>query len=402
MLHSNVSCSPSDILRFASIEGLVLEIDSLRDVLPSRSDIGILLEALSSDPIHSSLAVMDPLLPWSSDFEDVATSPSDYDNNGYSKYARVVSALLQELSEDRQVAKRNMWALRHFLALSLYADDYLRVPTASSPAFDARASPQYLRDIITKVNQVSTYLLSSSVDDGIHSRVIAAAASTELPATLAEGVEGFLVDLLLRSKGTDNAREPRILRRVLQHIFSNVSKNDADQWIGLARKLEKSGWYFPPLIGYDTHCAIYILISLASRTSLAIVASVTQFAPEPPRLDRYRNELAANLFGVPASKANTEGLLSLRKLAAAAPDPESEVIFLPQIRAVNVMKTCQQWIASDEEIDEEVESEMTLIFYHLVPLLQNVPGAHWDLTFDVIENNLEVSPPNIRGIGKCS
>jgi hypothetical protein len=100
----------------------------------------------------------------------------------------------------------------------------------------------------------------------------------------------------------------------------------------------------------------------APQASIAIVSSITQFAPEPPRLDRYRNELAAGLLGIPAIKANTEGLLSLRKLSATAPDPESDVVFLPQPRAVNVVKAFQQWITSDEDVDEEVESEMTLIF----------------------------------------
>jgi hypothetical protein len=121
-----------------------------------------------------------------------------------------------------------------------------------------------------------------------------------------------------------------------------------------------------------------------------MVASITQFAPEPHRLDRYRNELAAGLLGIPATKANTEGLLFLRRLTATAPDPESDVVFLPQLRAINVMKACQQWITSDEDIDEEVESEMTLLFFHLAPLLQNVSGAHWEFIFDVMENNLEV------------
>ena len=107
-------------------------------------------------------------------------------------------------------------------------------------------------------------------------------------------------------------------------------------------------------------------------------------------LDRYRNELAAGLLGVKPSKANTDGLWILRRLAASAPDPDSEVVFLPQPRAVNVMKALQQWITSDEDLDEEVESEMTRVFLHLAPILQNVPGAHWDLIFDVMESNLEV------------
>lgn len=128
----------------------------------------------------------------------------------------------------------------------------------------------------------------------------------------------------------------------------------------------------------------------APQTSLAIVNAVARSGSEPPRLDRYRNELAANLLGVPASKANTEGLLALRRMAAAAPDPDSDVAFLPQLRAVNLMKACQHWVTSDEEIDEEVDSAMTAVFLHLAPILQHVPGAHWDLIFDVMENNLEV------------
>jgi E3 ubiquitin-protein ligase listerin len=123
---------------------------------------------------------------------------------------------------------------------------------------------------------------------------------------------------------------------------------------------------------------------------LAITFSVTRYAPEPPRLDRLRNELAANMLGIPPSKVNTDGLWALRRLAAVAPNPDSEIVFLPTPRAVNVMKACQTWIASDEDLDEEVETQMTCVFWHLAPILQNVPGSHWDLIYDVVENNLEV------------
>ena len=125
--------------------------------------------------------------------------------------------------------------------------------------------------------------------------------------------------------------------------------------------------------------------------SLAIVICITQLGSEPARLDRYRNELAAGTLGISASKANTDGLLLLRRLAATAPDPESDVVFLPQTRAVNFVKACQGWVSSDEDIDEDVESEITNVCFHLVPLLQNVPGSHWEFIFDLIENNLEVS-----------
>lgn len=124
---------------------------------------------------------------------------------------------------------------------------------------------------------------------------------------------------------------------------------------------------------------------------MSIALAVTQFAPEPPRLERYRNELAAGALGVKPSQINSEGLAILRKLAVVAPDPESDIIFLPQTRAVNLIKACQQWVDSDEEIDEAVDSEMTLLFFHLAPILQHVAGSHWDFIFDVVENNLEVN-----------
>lgn len=123
---------------------------------------------------------------------------------------------------------------------------------------------------------------------------------------------------------------------------------------------------------------------------MAVVLSVAGSGSEPPRLDRHRNELAANALGVRSAKINTEGLWTLRRLVVTAPDPDSDIIFIPQTRAVNFMKACQQWVTSDEDIEEEVESQMTVLFYHLAPILQHVPGSHWDFIFDVVENNLEV------------
>ena len=53
------------------------------------------------------------------------------------------------------------------------------------------------------------------------------------------------------------------------------------------------------------------------------------------------------------------------------------------------MKACQAWITSDEDIDEDVEAQMTQLFVHLAPILQTVSGSHWDFMFDLMENNLE-------------
>ena len=111
---------------------------------------------------------------------------------------------------------------------------------------------------------------------------------------------------------------------------------------------------------------------------------------EPRGLDNYRNAAAAEILGISSSRADTDGLALLHRLALVAPDPSSDVIFLPQNRAIRLMKACQEWVGSDEGVSEDVESLMTLVFQYLAPILQNVPGAHWDFVFDVIENNLEV------------
>ena len=44
---------------------------------------------------------------------------------------------------------------------------------------------------------------------------------------------------------------------------------------------------------------------------------------------------------------------------------------------------------SDDE-DEDMEGIMAQLFSHLAPILQGVPGGHWDFILDVMENNLEV------------
>jgi hypothetical protein len=123
---------------------------------------------------------------------------------------------------------------------------------------------------------------------------------------------------------------------------------------------------------------------------MTITAAIAATGTEPIKLDRYRNELAASLLGI-RNDINGQGLLTLRKLAATAPDPDSEVVFLPQVRAVNVVKAFQQWVASDDEdVGEDVESAMIHVYIHLTPILQNLAGKHWEFIFDVLESVLEV------------
>ncbi|KAG1741443.1 uncharacterized protein EDB91DRAFT_1130453 [Suillus paluster] len=361
----STSTRPEDILTVISHKPRGMDITPLADVFPTQGEFKTMIDSLPSDPPDPSLAFIESIIPATSEFENSTISGLEFDSRGYSPYIRATSALLAYLGENRSIAKENMWALRHLLILGQYANDLLSVPATPSGLFGPDVSRSELRRLLGKIHQLSTYLLSTG-DDSLHSQVVSACTVTR--ATTSSGaLVSFVVDVVNHARREDTVRDALVLRSVLKHLFASASKADSDQWLNLARSLEKT----------------------APQTTLAILASITEFAPEPLRMDRYRNEIASDILGVPASRVNTTGVVLLRRLAGTAPDSESDVVFLPQQRAINVVKTCQAWVSSDEDIDEEVESMMTLLFIHLAPILQNVAGNHWEFIFDVLENNLE-------------
>ncbi|KAJ7074942.1 hypothetical protein B0H15DRAFT_1027322 [Mycena belliarum] len=368
VFNTEACVTPEDVLAALAEDTLGAPLDVVEGVFPAQSTLDAMLDALPASPPAASLAVLHPHLPPASAIRPPASSAA-CDARGYSAYARIVVSLLQALAADRRAARVHAWALRHVLALALYVEDLLAVPAAPSPVFDT-ASPELDRAALSRLparaQQLATYVLTAAAEDGWRARVLAAVTSNK-PLIGGCALSGLLVDLIESARRTDGSRDCRILERVLRHLLQDADKTEADLWMALARKMDKS----------------------APETCIAIISAVSASTLEPPRLDRCRNELAADLLGIPASKANTQGLLVLRKLAASAPDVESDVVFLPQQRSVNIFKACQQWVSSDEDIEEELESAMTLVFFHLAPLLQNVPGTHWDLIFDVLESNLE-------------
>ncbi|KAJ7199225.1 hypothetical protein GGX14DRAFT_468328 [Mycena pura] len=364
---TGVCVTPEDILVTLAEGTLGVPLDVIADVFPAETELDAMLDALPAGLPSESLAVLHPhLSPASADRSLRVTS---YDERGYSAYARIVAALLQALVNDRRAAKENIWALRHVLALTLYAEDLLAVPAVASPLFDTTSHASVTAAVavlVTRAQQLATYLLTASVDDSWQSRALTA-VTNDKPLVGGDALPSLLVHLIGRARSTDGSRDCRVLDKVLRHVLQDADKAEADLWIAFGRKVEKT----------------------APETCMTIISAVSNSTLEPPRLERYRNELAADLFGIPSSKANTQGLLTLRKLAASAPSVDSDVVFLSQQRSVNIFKACQQWITSDEDIEEALESAMTHVFFYLAPLLQNVPGTHWDLIFDVVDSNLE-------------
>ncbi|KAJ7676451.1 hypothetical protein B0H17DRAFT_1334447 [Mycena rosella] len=362
-----VCVTPEDVLAALAEDTLGAPLDVVAEVFPPQAALDAMLDALPGGPPAPSLAVLRPHLP---PVPAPAVPAVAHDARGYTAYARTVAALLDALAGDRRAARTHVWALRHVLALALVAEDLLAVPAAPSAVFDgAGVDRAALGELAGRARGFATFLLTAAApaaEEGWRARVLAAVTGGA-PLVGGGALPGLLVELIGCARRTDASRDCRILDRVLRHLLQDADKAEADLWMAFARKIEKT----------------------APETCITVVSAVSDSTLEPPRLERYRNELAADLLGVPASKANTQGLLTLRKLAASAPDVESDVVFLPQQRSVNIFKACQQWVSSDEDIEEELESAMTLVFFHLAPLLQNVPGTHWDLVFDVLENNLE-------------
>ncbi|KIK58369.1 hypothetical protein GYMLUDRAFT_45278 [Collybiopsis luxurians FD-317 M1] len=416
-------CSAEDVVEaFDALRGSMKSLGSPRSMnnpiealLPSQASLDTLLDGLNGAPIDGSLGVVDELAGYASLF---SSSAAPLASNGNPQiYARYVLALLRIIFDDLGLARKlfadgtgaapsnSWWILRHLLALGVYAEGVTMVPAAytSSPLFGDDDTPdrsRRCREIVSKVQQIVAYVFASAEGAGAGEwrkdlcRTLSA-RNTNISNPSLPSIATFIFSIIRSATQTDSYRDCRIVREVLFRIFEtgiggeSISEEEASLWIQYARTIsepEKSAR--APLTG------ITILSTLVANLPSSLSSSF-------PRLDRYRNELASSLLGVPLSRATSEGLRILLKLVVGtAPDVESEVEFLPVQRAVNVMKACQKWVEGGAEDDdeedesdgdsmEELESAMSLTFFHFAPILQNVPGSHWQFIFDVLENNIE-------------
>jgi hypothetical protein len=65
--------------------------------------------------------------------------------------------------------------------------------------------------------------------------------------------------------------------------------------------------------------------------------------------------------------------------------------FLPQQRAVFVLRHLATWLESeDDDLPEDMELRVMEFYVAVAPVVQDLSGAHWDSMFALIENGLEV------------
>ncbi|KAJ3719553.1 hypothetical protein DFJ43DRAFT_1005337 [Lentinula guzmanii] len=392
----------------------------VESLLPSQTSFDALLDQLNGAPISRSIGVVDELAGIASLFgSSTVTSNPDHTH----AYARYALALLRIVSDDLRLARgllttssSSWWVLRHLLVLGVYAEEVVMVPSAheTNPLFHLGMNQpgrvRRCRELIAKVHQIVAYVFASVEStegerewrkDLFH--ILSASTDTFMPTLPSVG--SLLLSSIRFAAKIDSYRDCCVLGEVLSRVFQagfgsvstdGISEEESNSWLNYARKMSefKKGESAPaPLTG------ITIMSTLVANLPSSSSTTSSSFL----RLDRYRNELASSLLGVPSSRAASDGLRILLTLVlGTAPDVESEAVFLPVQRAVNVIKACQKWIEEEEENGEEennegetgvkmeeLESAMTLTFYHLAPILQNVPGGHWQFIFDVIENNIE-------------
>lgn len=157
-------------------------------------------------------------------------------------------------------------------------------------------------------------------------------------------------------------------------------------------------WVHPKL-----HVIVLLRIQanlVATTLVIAVFSTIKPLLLDSERFQTAQNRLASYLTTIKASQANTQGIPALRRLLASAPPADAASVFLPQQRAIFVLRHVGSWLTSDEadDFDESMEVYVAQLYTALAPVVQDMSGGHWDAMFGLIESGLEVSPHNVHNI----
>ncbi|CAE6527519.1 unnamed protein product [Rhizoctonia solani] len=341
----------------------------LLEMIPPQPVLDRDLDDLNDNP-SPLLAEQDPLIRLC-EREPGSVALMTYDSHGFSKYARAGAALAILLSEDRHLARDNLWAFRHLLALHQLCSDFVSAASWPSDVFQHKAADQ-VQSLLDVIAPLVIYLGSSLLADhpvqwhkDIISRLQEHSSDPTTPRS-AEDVVYQCYSIVLCS--SPPSRDLRLLRRTMQFVLRDAETDILDIWSGFAQ------------LAYTQY----------PQAGEAIGSVIAARGVESTRLDRWRNDIASRIPGVPMSNINQGGIPLLRALNCLAPPPDSGIVFMPQQRAVYLVQALQKWMSSDEELDSTMEALLTALLNHLLPILQTVQGAHWEFILDILEANLSV------------
>ncbi|KDN47536.1 hypothetical protein K437DRAFT_93361 [Tilletiaria anomala UBC 951] len=345
----------------------------LSSLLPASFTYDIIMQESVQVSSECELSILDPLYPHATHSGAANDIPAASDNQGFYPYTRAVLALLQASRDEPFFLPQHPWALKHLIILAIAAEDVLGAPKSHPRLFGDDCSTQVLTSILGDTSGFLTKTLSSALQHkgpAWHTAVVRALDGKPAANSL-DPIAACLLDLQGLEDGPLESISARSFHRLLSGAlrFSSTDGISLDGWLkyGQSQQAERP----------DIARAIVIAVKSEVEASQAY--------------NRACNEAAARLTGTPPSKAGTEGLALLRHISALAPSSDSVTAFIPQQRAIFVLQNVQKWLASDEEIPEEINTRLAELATNLLPIVQDIAGSHFDLFLELVESNLEVS-----------
>lgn len=218
---------------------------SIFEVIPSEHEFDSALVDVLAYPAAPSLAVMDSLIPSKPIDSSRLRKAGPYDKQGFSPFARSVSALLQIVADDRQLGRQHSWAVWHILALGIYATDRIYVPGVVNPVFGPVIDDPAVRAIEQKAKQTATYLLSicsSDLPQGWHSSVTNdLKRNPNIEAPLGDDLKAVIFYYFASSINRNKVGESRIFRLALEALLRGALIEDVDAWVSLAQVVQDKG-----------------------------------------------------------------------------------------------------------------------------------------------------------------
>ncbi|ORX38482.1 hypothetical protein BD324DRAFT_607949 [Kockovaella imperatae] len=370
MLDEQLPLAPSKFqatLREAMSQQLT-DISNSVNLLPTPDVIRGLLDSLIAQSADPTLPIIDPLAPYTGE----SISPDGlFDSTGLSKCARVLQSILALFREDRNLPSREPILLSACLLGHILARDGLSVNGGSRGLASSTDSLEtFVREAETILSSVFATIQEPT--SAWHKQTIVLVKS-DGTGSQSDWIQSTLADLLQSWSRTGSDVSLRAVHLVLTRILGNERATEADSaaWLDLAMTLSTK----KP--------------DLASTIILAIKGNLE----DSQAISTARNRLANSITGIKAKDIGVTGLPALRLLLASAPLPDSTSDFIPQQRAIFVLRHVSGWLTDDdaEDLPEETEFRLAELFNALGPVVQDVPGQHWDAIFDLLENGLESS-----------
>lgn len=333
-----------------------------RQVCPSASDLQDAMHNVALSAPSPLLFLTDPIVP-------IATKERSASTESLARLARVVEMGLA-MQADQVVPPTTLLPPIVLTALALEdalltGDETmgLALSGASLTNWVTTAQQQLVRYVHAVTRLLST--VTANLHDAWHNSAAIAMGRTDSDDPL---LHMFQI-LWQLAKETQSVMYARLFARLLTGVLSmsSATQSEAERWVRVGMSLRQPSL---PL-------------------SRALLVATTLRAFDSPAHDRWRNELAATLTGIPAAQVQTEGVPLLQALRCATAPTETGKSLLPTHRAVQLAQVIQRWVESEEEYPEDVLALSAAVLTELAPILQSVPGRHLDGILMLAHESLE-------------